>query len=80
MKQFKDLSPASQLTVLNLFCTARGYSATLPVTDPMAAPIPNPETKLQFLQRLMQEYPVGIAVAQRAQTAQQAIQPTDGDL
>jgi hypothetical protein len=88
-KQFKDLSPASQAIVVTHFAKAHGYQTTIP--DPAFVPgpipflppqIPNPETRVQFLIRKMNEFPVEAATRQRATDLNAAanIVPTDADL
>lgn len=84
-KRFDQLSPASKATVLDLFCKANDYVATITsydTTDP-ANPVmkqsANPETKAQFAQRLCQEWVVRQALVQRAQDQAAAAQ-SDADL
>jgi hypothetical protein len=81
-KRFSSLTPESQETVIKFFCLSHNYQARVPHPDDhMADPIANPETPREFLERLMDEWPVKMAVIHRAVLEAQAATPTlDRDL
>lgn len=71
MKGYSSLSAAKKAIVVELFCKARDYQPMVNVTadDPGT---PNPETPLAFFTRLCNEYPVRVALEQRAREAEHA--------
>lgn len=80
-KRFSSLTPESQETVIKFFCLSHNYQARIPDPADMAELIPNPETPREFLERLMDEWPVKMAVIHRAVLEAQASTPTlDRDL
>lgn len=66
-KQFSDLNQASKQIVIGLFCRRCGYHDTVQNPDDPSNPLPNPETKAQFVSRKAQEWIVQTALAQRAE-------------
>ena len=76
--------PDAQMTnVVSAFTQMYGYQDTIPDPDPDPAkngkPIPNPETKQQFTQRLIRNYIKDTVASHQGQQAQQQAAQTARD-
>lgn len=73
--QITQEDPAKETELIRAFTKLHGYQPTLPNPQPGGDPIPNPETRLQFLRQTVRKYIRDTAQIQRQREAEEARPP-----